>query len=89
MSALVTPSLLDAGPLILGVSWSLVGVSALFLLLRLYVKCTRHRGLWWDDHVLAASWVSKSRLVSREDMQEEGKQVADNISMPFLYRSCC
>ncbi|KAK8850889.1 hypothetical protein PGQ11_013368 [Apiospora arundinis] len=57
MSALVTPSMMDAGPLILGISWSLVGISALFILLRLYVKCTRQRGLWWDDHVLVASWI--------------------------------
>ncbi|KAK7961708.1 uncharacterized protein PG986_002533 [Apiospora aurea] len=57
MSALDTPSTMDAGPYILGVSWSLVSVSAIFLILRLYVKATRHRGLWWDDHVLAASWI--------------------------------
>ncbi|KAK8064486.1 hypothetical protein PG994_007124 [Apiospora phragmitis] len=57
MSALVPPSTMDAGPYILGISWSLVGLSALFLILRLYVKWTRHRGLWWDDHVVVASWI--------------------------------
>ncbi|KAK8073010.1 hypothetical protein PG996_006358 [Apiospora saccharicola] len=56
MSALDTPSTTDAGPFVLGVGWSLVALSAIFLVARFYVKITKHRGLWWDDHVLAASW---------------------------------
>ena len=75
MSALVTPSLMDAGPLILGISWSLVGVSALFILLRLYVKCTRQRALWWDDHVVVASWVTKKPSLFRMNTSRRHSQL--------------
>ncbi|KAK3990830.1 hypothetical protein QBC44DRAFT_58099 [Cladorrhinum sp. PSN332] len=38
--------------------WLLTALSAAFLALRVYCKFLRHRGLWWDDHVLIASWIS-------------------------------
>ena len=37
--------------------WTLLAVATLFLSLRLYCKFRWHRGLWWDDWVLLASWV--------------------------------
>jgi hypothetical protein len=37
--------------------WLLTALSAMFLALRVYCKFLRHRGLWWDDHILIASWV--------------------------------
>lgn len=37
--------------------WVLTSVSGVFLALRIYCKFLRKRGLWWDDHVLVASWV--------------------------------
>lgn len=40
------------------VVWLLVAVSGLFLALRIYCKFLKKRGLWWDDHVLVAAWVS-------------------------------
>jgi len=46
------------GPLMKIVCWALVAVSGLFLVLRLYCKFLKHRGLWWDDHVLVMAWVS-------------------------------
>ena len=47
----------DNGPLIVGVSWTLCGVSGFFLGLRLYAKISRRHPLWWDDHTLIFSWV--------------------------------
>lgn len=44
------------GPVILAVCWSMTGVAALFLGTRIYVKLTQHKHLWWDDHLLVASW---------------------------------
>jgi hypothetical protein len=38
--------------------WFLVASSAVFLGLRIYCKYIKNRGLWWDDYVLIASWVS-------------------------------
>lgn len=38
--------------------WVLVAVSGFFFILRAYCKITRQRGLWWDDHVMGAAWVS-------------------------------
>ncbi|KAJ0143629.1 hypothetical protein CTA2_1251 [Colletotrichum tanaceti] len=46
------------GPTINAVVWSQVVLSALFLGLRVYCKFKKRRGLWWDDHVLIASWVT-------------------------------
>src|SRR5688500_3296246 len=46
------------GPKTLAVKWSLLALAFIFLSLRLWSKFRRQRGLWWDDHALAASWVS-------------------------------
>ncbi|KAH8193637.1 hypothetical protein TruAng_012196 [Truncatella angustata] len=48
----------DRGPQLLAVTWTLLVLSLLLLILRLYCKFLRHRGLWWDDHVLIASWIA-------------------------------
>lgn len=56
----------DAGPKIAGTIWALVGISGIFLALRLYVKAIIHRHIWWDDSFLIASWVSDKRQL-RED----------------------
>jgi hypothetical protein len=45
------------GPQINFTIWLLTALSAIFLALRVYCKFLRHRGLWWDDHILIASWV--------------------------------
>ncbi|KAK3985221.1 hypothetical protein QBC44DRAFT_405361, partial [Cladorrhinum sp. PSN332] len=47
----------NRGPQILTTTWSLVGISGLFLALRLYCKLRTKRWLWWDDYVLAFSWL--------------------------------
>lgn len=44
--------------------WLLISLSGLFLALRLYCKFLKKRGLWWDDHVLVAAWVSDTTLTS-------------------------
>ncbi|KAK5651124.1 hypothetical protein OQA88_13263 [Cercophora sp. LCS_1] len=46
------------GPTLLATSWSLTALATLFLGLRGYCKISRHRGLWWDDWVLVAAWVT-------------------------------
>lgn len=48
----------DYGPQVNFTIWLLTALSAAFLALRVYCKFLRHRGLWWDDHVLIAAWVS-------------------------------
>lgn len=47
----------NLGPQMRAVIWTLLGFSGLFLGLRLYCKCLKSRGLWWDDFVLVVSWV--------------------------------
>ncbi|KXX74856.1 hypothetical protein MMYC01_206697 [Madurella mycetomatis] len=49
---------IDLGPQVNFTIWLLTALSAAFLALRVYCKFLRHRGLWWDDHVLIASWLS-------------------------------
>jgi len=48
----------DYGPQINFTIWLLTALSAAFLALRVYCKFLRHRGLWWDDYILIASWVT-------------------------------
>ena len=48
----------DYGPQINLTLWGLSIVAAIWLVVRVYCKYARHRGLWWDDYVLIASWVS-------------------------------
>ncbi|KAK4223788.1 hypothetical protein QBC38DRAFT_486921 [Podospora fimiseda] len=38
--------------------WVFFGLSTVFLGLRVYCKIWRGRGLWWDDHILIASWLA-------------------------------
>ncbi|PKS05033.1 hypothetical protein jhhlp_008399 [Lomentospora prolificans] len=45
------------GPEINAANWVLVGLSALFVGLRLYSKRLRRRHLWWDDWIVVAAWV--------------------------------
>lgn len=42
--------------------WSLTGVSAIFLGLRIFAKQKRQRRLWWDDYVLMTGWVRAASL---------------------------
>ncbi|KAK0712928.1 hypothetical protein B0T26DRAFT_741822 [Lasiosphaeria miniovina] len=62
MTAKVSPfkvrQMEDYGPQINFSIWLLTALSAAFLALRVYCKFLRHRGLWWDDHVLIGSWFS-------------------------------
>jgi hypothetical protein len=47
----------DLGPQLNTVFWLLTTLASFFLALRLYCKFIRGRSLWWDDHLLIASWV--------------------------------
>lgn len=49
------------GPLMTVANWTLTGIAAGFLVLRLYVRYLKGK-LWIDDLILAASWVSPLRL---------------------------
>lgn len=47
----------NLGPRILVSIWLLVGLSFVFLALRVFCKFKGRRGLWWDDWILILSWV--------------------------------
>ena len=47
----------DNGPRILITTWTISGLSGVFLAVRLACKLWAKRRLWWDDYVLALSWV--------------------------------
>lgn len=53
------------GPYLNIAIWTLAGVSTVFLILRVHCKRRQSKGLWWDDHVLAASWVGNLTPISR------------------------
>ncbi|GAW26643.1 hypothetical protein SAMD00023353_4000910 [Rosellinia necatrix] len=52
----------DFGPSVEACVWALAILAAGWLVLRLYLKIRKHRGLWWDDHLLAA--VSNMNMTS-------------------------
>ncbi|KAI6488234.1 hypothetical protein MCOR11_008521 [Pyricularia oryzae] len=47
----------NLGPRAEAVSWTLMAVTTIFLLLRLYCKWTKSNRLWWDDWLLILSYV--------------------------------
>lgn len=49
----------DPAPRVVASIWAMISVSTVFLLLRVYCKRVRTRGMWIDDHILIASWVSE------------------------------
>lgn len=63
-SAKAIPSV-DYGPQVNFTMWLLTALAAMFLALRVYCKILRHRGLWWDDHILIASWVGAPSISVR------------------------
>lgn len=56
------------GPYLNIANWSLVGTAAIFLVLRIHCKLKQSRGLWWDDHILTASWVRTCLLFLRNGL---------------------
>ena len=50
----------NLGPQLNITGWVLTGASGVFLALRVHCKILQKRSLWWDDHLLIASWVSAS-----------------------------
>ncbi|KAJ9136866.1 Integral membrane protein [Pleurostoma richardsiae] len=78
------------GPQLNFTIWLLTALSALFLGLRVYCKFFRHRGLWWDDYVLIASWVTLAAGVSLQSVCVSygfGKHIWDidhTKILPFL-----
>ncbi|KAJ3529672.1 hypothetical protein NM208_g9654 [Fusarium decemcellulare] len=54
----------NRGTRLLASCWSMTAAAAVLLFLRIYCKLWRGRGLWWDDHLLIASWVALSIAVS-------------------------
>lgn len=51
--------MMNIGQLVQVVMWMLAAVSGIFLGLRMFCKFYGRLGLWWDDYVLIASWVSR------------------------------
>ncbi|KAL8383634.1 hypothetical protein RB595_010705 [Gaeumannomyces hyphopodioides] len=47
----------NVGPVSEIISWVLVGVSFVFLALRLYCKWIKSKTFWWDDWLLAITWI--------------------------------
>jgi hypothetical protein len=50
------------GVTIIAVLWSFMGLSGIFLSLRLYSKLMRSRWLWWDDYFIIVAWVWFTRV---------------------------
>ncbi|CAN9173621.1 unnamed protein product [Alternaria alternata] len=62
----------DNGPVIAGVTWMLTVLSGGFLGIRFYAKMSRKQGLWWDDYILAVSWVL---LLAQAAITQAGQQL--------------
>jgi len=68
------------GGMLLTTHWTLTAFASAFLIARLWAKLAFKRGLWWDDWVLLAGWVSfstfqpPSAYKQRENFREGGKE---------------
>ncbi|KAK4203218.1 hypothetical protein QBC40DRAFT_29529 [Triangularia verruculosa] len=87
-----TKQTVDYGQQINFTIWLLTSLSAAFLALRVYSKFLRHRGLWWDDHVLIASWIAlvlSCAFVSVSVTYGFGRSLSlfnfDNLNIYLLY----
>ncbi|KAK1757765.1 hypothetical protein QBC47DRAFT_165011 [Echria macrotheca] len=70
----------DFGPQLNYGIWVLTAVAGGFLGLRIYCKKIRRRRLWWDDHVLIASWVAlvaQTSLITFNTTLGYGKHIWD------------
>lgn len=56
------PDFTDPTAKVNGGIWALCLAASVFLGLRLWCKIDRKHGLWWDDYILIASWVSAKSL---------------------------
>lgn len=54
----------DPGPTVNGAIWSIGAVSTAFLMLRVYCKQIRAKGMWWDDWLLIVAWVRITLMTS-------------------------
>lgn len=50
----------DYGPILDGVMWLQVGISVVFVVLRIYTRYYIIRGLGWDDYMMVLNLVSQS-----------------------------
>lgn len=57
-----TNEFIDPTARVNGGIWTLFLAATAFLGLRLWCKIDRKHGLWWDDYILIASWVSDGPL---------------------------
>ncbi|RKU42915.1 hypothetical protein DL546_002653 [Coniochaeta pulveracea] len=47
----------DPAPVVISAMWSMLAVSTVFLVLRVYCRAFRVRAMWWDDYLLIAGWI--------------------------------
>lgn len=77
----------NAGPHLVRTIWVLIGFSLIFLLLRVYAKFIRHRGLWWDDYILIGSWLcitTESAMLTYATTLGYGKHTWDIVFDPAV-----
>ncbi|KAF3360213.1 hypothetical protein VdG1_04940 [Verticillium dahliae VDG1] len=46
----------DPAPTVVASIWVMMAVATIFLLLRIYCKAVRTRGMWWDDYIMLFAW---------------------------------
>lgn len=46
------------GAYINAIGWSLLSLAGLVVGARIWAKISAHKGLWWDDYIVLAAWVS-------------------------------
>ncbi|KAH6845682.1 hypothetical protein B0I37DRAFT_190600 [Chaetomium sp. MPI-CAGE-AT-0009] len=56
LAGLETGPIPNIGPGVAAAIWALFALATSFLVLRIYCKIWRSRGIWWDDLVLIISW---------------------------------
>jgi hypothetical protein len=71
------------GPMLNGLDWFWVSLSASFLALRLYCKRANNDRLWWDDYLLIFSWVSRTRRQVDMSKPKSSPNIYTSIRLPY------
>ena len=80
----------DRGSEILAITWTLTGLAALFVIVRIVWKFRSNKTkLWWDDHVCSLSWVSALSMSSPDIFNHSANNTTvrpQNLHLHHHYR---
>lgn len=63
------------GSYINAIGWLLLSLAGIVVGARIWAKISARKGLWWDDYIVIAAWVSISPSHARGRTDDQGRGV--------------